>query len=567
MLTTLYIKNYALIDELSIDFASGLNILTGETGAGKSILLGALGMILGERASSDYVRQGADKAIVEGMFSVNDNEPAQRLLARMEYESGNEIIVRREITARGTSRAFINDSPVALANLKELGDYLVDLHGQHEHQLLLRSETHLHFLDNVGGLERLVADFAAAYNELTGIGRELDTLRQREAQLREKQEFYQYQLREIDEIRPQPDEDQAIHQELKILENSERIVELTSSLYSLLYEQENSVRDQLLRARNLFDQLSAIDPALKEYRAECVSACSIVEEIAKYTQSYSTTIDFSAYRLEELRERLQALNGLRKKFGGTLAAVLEYRASIAQEVQLAEHFDTQIEMLERDLDQKRRRAGEIAAKLSQKRRETAKRVERSVETVLKRLGIEKGRFAVHLEQTETTPDAANGVLYNGTHLAATASGVDHAEYYISTNLGEEPKPLARVASGGEISRVMLSLKTILAKNDKLPLLVFDEIDTGISGRIAAKVGAAMRDLADFHQIIAITHLPQIAAMSTNHFVVEKLEVGKRTLTRVRKLTPEEHTHEVAKLMSGEVITESSLRMARELIES
>lgn len=567
MLKTLYVKNYALIDELSIDFASGLNILTGETGAGKSILLGALGLILGERASVENIRQGADKAIVEGIFSVNDNEPARRLMARMEYESGHEIIVRREITARGTSRAFINDSPAPLNVVRELGDFLVDLHGQHEHQLLLRPETHLHLLDNVGGLERLVADFTTVYEDLVRSRATLDELRKREAQLREKQEFHRYQLREIDAVNPGPDEDQTIQQELKILENSERIVELTSALYSLLYEEDNSVRDQLLRARNLFDQLMSIDPAFQEYRSECVAAFSIIEEIAKYTQSYSASIDFSPARLEEMRERLLALSGLRKKFGGTMTAVREYREMIAKEIELAENFDTQIASLEDEADQKRRRAGELAMKLSQKRAETARRVERSVGSTLKGLGIEKARFMVHLERDETTATAPNAVFHNGTYYAASSSGIDRVEYYISTNLGEEPKPLARVASGGEISRVMLALKTILAKNDKLPLLIFDEIDTGISGRIASKVGMAMRDLADFHQIIAITHLPQIAAMSSNHYVVEKEEQGKRTVTRVRRLSAEEHTHEVAKLMSGEVITESSLQMARELIES
>jgi len=567
MLKTLYVKNYALIDELSIDFASGLNILTGETGAGKSILLGALGLILGERASTENIRQGAGKAVVEGIFTVNDNEPARRLLARADYENGNEIIVRREITTRGTSRSFINDSPAPLNLVKELGDYLVDLHGQHEHQLLLRSETHLHLLDNAGGLERLVADFSAVHDDLCRTRRELDELRKREAQLREKQEFHQYQLREIDAVSPTPDEDQTIQHELKILENSERIMELTSALRALLYEDDNSVRDQLLRARNLFDQIVHIDPAFQEYRAECVTAFTIVEEIAKYTQSYSVAIDFAPERLEELRERLLALNGLRKKYGGTLAAVLEYRQMIAGEISLAENFDAQIETLEGEVEQKQRRAGELAMKLSQKRAETARRVERSVENTLKGLGIEKGRFIVHVERNEATAEAPGAVFHNGTYYAASQTGIDRAEYYISTNLGEEPKPLARVASGGEISRVMLALKTILAKNDKLPLLVFDEIDTGISGRIASKVGASMRDLADFHQIIAITHLPQIAAMSSSHYVVEKEEQGKRTVTRVRRLSAEEHTREVAKLMSGEVITESSLQMARELIES
>jgi len=568
MLKSLYVKNYALIDEINIGFGIGLNIVTGETGAGKSILIGALGLILGERASTENVRQGADKAIVEGVFSVSNNERARKLLEDMGYDSGgDELIIRREITSRGGSRAFINDSPAPLNLVKELGDYLVDLHGQHEHQLLLRAETHIHLLDNVGGLEKMVADFSLVFADLQRTQHMLNDLRQREAQLRDKQEFHQYQLKEIELVDPQSGEDIAIQQDLKILENSERIFELTSALHHVLYDDENSVRDQLLRARNIFDQLVHIDPSFAEYRNECISAFSIIEEIAKYSQSYSASIDFSPARLEEMRERLFKLNGLRKKFGGTLEDVILYRASITREIELAQNFDSQIEQLRNDVDQKKRRAGELAAKLSQKRCDVAKKVQRSVESVLKQLGIDKARFVVKVEQSESTAESGSSVFHNGKYFAAGPTGFDHAEYYISTNLGEEPKPLARVASGGEVSRVMLALKTILAKNDKLPLLIFDEIDTGISGRIASKVGIAMRDLADFHQIIAITHLPQIAAMSSNHFVVEKSEQGNRTVTRVRRLTMEEHTREVAKLMSGEIITESSLQMARELIES
>ncbi|MEP7218427.1 MAG: DNA repair protein RecN [Bacteroidota bacterium] len=568
MLKSLYVKNYALIDEISLDFSPGLNILTGETGAGKSILIGALGLILGERASTENVRQGSDKAIVEGVFSVSDNERARHLLREMEYEdNGDEIIIRREITSRGGSRAFINDSPAPLSMVAELGNYLVDLHGQHEHQLLLRPETHIHLLDNVGGLEKLVEDYSAIFNEMIRAHHALEDLRKREAQLHEKQEFHQYQLKEINAVAPKPDEDIALQQDVKILENSERIFELTSALVSLLYEADNSVRDQLLRARNLFDQLVHIDPTFIEYKAECISAFSIIEETAKYTQSYSANIDFSPARLEEMRERLLALNGLRKKYGGSIESVLAHRDTIAREIELAQNFDDQIGGIQKELDQKKRRAGELAAKLSQKRADVAKKVQRSIENVLKQLGIDKAKFQVHIDQTESRQESSTSVFHNGKYYAGGPSGFDRAEYYISTNLGEELKPLARVASGGEISRVMLALKTILAKNDKLPLLIFDEIDTGISGRIAAKVGVAMRDLADFHQIIAITHLPQIAAMSSNHFMVEKIEQGNRTITRVRRLNMDEHTREVAKLMSGENITESSLRMARELIES
>jgi DNA repair protein RecN (Recombination protein N) len=567
MLKTLYIKNYALIEEIEIAFSSGLNIVTGETGAGKSILLGALGLLLGERASTDLVRQNAPKAVVEGLFSASDNESARRLLREQGYENGDEIVVRREISSRGTSRAFINDSPAPVSLVKELGDLLVDLHGQHDHQLLLRPETHIHLLDDAGGLERLVAEFARRYNEMLDIERRLHDLREREVQLRDRQEFHVYQLREIAAVNPQAGEDVAIGQELKILENSERLYELTTSLGAILYSDDNAVRDQLLRARNVLDSLVAIDPGFNEYRSECISAISIIEEITKYTQSYSVRFDLSFDRLEALRERLLAISGLRKRFGGTLDAVLEYRARITEEIALVENFDQQITSLESELSRLRAAAGETAGKLSRKRHEVARKVQRSVENVLKGLGIEHGRFVVEIDQHSAEAGADGSVVHFEEHYAAGPTGYDRAEFHISTNLGEDPKPLARVASGGEISRTMLALKTILAKNDKLPLLVFDEIDTGISGRIATKVGAAMRDLANYHQVIAITHLPQIAAMSNNHFVVEKSEVQGRTVTSVRQLNPEEHTREVAKLMSGETVTESSLKMARELIES
>ena len=272
MLKTLYIKNYALIEEIEIAFSSGLNIVTGETGAGKSILLGALGLLLGERASTDLVRQNAPKAVVEGLFSASDNESARRLLREQGYENGDEIVVRREISSRGTSRAFINDSPAPVSLVKELGDLLVDLHGQHDHQLLLRPETHIHLLDDAGGLERLVAEFARRYNEMLDIERRLHDLREREVQLRDRQEFHVYQLREIAAVNPQAGEDVAIGQELKILENSERLYELTTSLGAILYSDDNAVRDQLLRARNVLDSLVAIDPGFNEYRSECIYA-------------------------------------------------------------------------------------------------------------------------------------------------------------------------------------------------------------------------------------------------------------------------------------------------------
>lgn len=565
MLKSLYVRNFALIDEVQLDLAAGLNILTGETGAGKSILIGALGLIIGERASTDLVRQGADKAIVEGVFDVRDNEYVRAVLAREGYDCNDELIVRREVTARGTSRAFVNDSPASLALLKDLGDHLVDLHGQHEHQMLLRAETHVAFLDAAAGLEEKVKRYTGAHAGVVESFEALRELRMRETQLRERQEFHRFQLGEIDAVAPRNGEDVEIQNELKILENAERIVGLITELSNILSEGENNVYDRLNEAQGCLDQLAGFDQTFNEYSEECGSALVSINEIAKQLGHYADRIEFSPSRVEELRTRLYALSGLRKKFGGTLAAVLEYRAKIVEELDLAGNFDERIAAIESELQERRTAAGKLAAELSKLRTAAARTIESSVETMLRTLGIDKARFVIGMRRRESDAGSAAAVLVERRYVVSAPTGIDVIEFMISTNVGEEPKPLAKVASGGEISRVMLALKSILAQGSRLPMLVFDEIDTGISGRIASKVGAAMQRLGERHQIIAITHLPQIAATSHQHFVVEKGERDGRTLTTVRALDADEHTREVAKLMSGEKITESSLRMARELI--
>jgi DNA repair protein RecN (Recombination protein N) len=565
MLKSLYVKNFALIDEVQLDLAAGLNILTGETGAGKSILIGALGLILGERASTDLVRHGADKAIVEGVFDVRENDYVRSVLRREQYESDEELIVRREVTARGTSRAFVNDSPASLVLLKDLGEHLVDLHGQHEHQMLLRPETHVGFLDAAAGLEEKVKRYASVHAGVVESFEALRELRTRETQLRERQEFYRFQLGEIDAVGPREGEDAEIQQELKILENAERIVGLISELSNILSEGDRNVYDQLNEAQGCLEQLAGFDETFTEYREECNSALVSINEIAKQLGHYTDRIEFSPARVEELRTRLYALNGLRKKFGGTLDAVLEYRSRIVEELDLAGNFDERIAAIESELQERRAAAGTLSAELSRLRTAAARTIEKSVEAMLKTLGIDKARFVIGLRQRPAEATSPGAVTIDRKLVASTSSGIDVVEFMISTNVGEEPKPLAKVASGGEISRVMLALKSILAQGSRLPMLVFDEIDTGISGRIASKVGAAMQRLGERHQIVAITHLPQIAATSHQHFVVEKGERDGRTLTSVRPLDADEHTREVAKLMSGEKITESSLRMARELI--
>lgn len=566
MLKTLYIRDYAIIDELEVSFDGGLNIITGETGAGKSIMIDALRLILGYRASTEDVRSGSSKAVVEAFFSIEKNDGVHQILSREGYDDGDELIVRREVSSRG-SRAFLNDSPAPIGLLREVGEGLIDLHGQHDHQTLLRPETHIELLDNAGGLDALVADFAEGWGRMKELVAEIESLRAREDELRRTLEFHEFQLQEINEVDPKDGEIGELERELKIRENSEQLYDLVTKLHALLYSDTDAVRDQLVRARSMVGRLEEIDSSYALRREELETSIVIVEELSRHLQSYSVDIDFAPEELESTRERLQSLTGLRKKYGGTLEAVLEHRERIEEEISLARNYDAAIESREVDLVQMREKLGEEAERISKKRSQVAKSIETSVVKILKNLGIEKGAFSVRIDQSTPSSEEQNFLVVEGKPVSATTRGFDSVEFYVTTNVGEDLKPLARTASGGEISRIMLAMKSILAKNDRLPLLIFDEIDTGVSGRIAQKVGEALRKLADFHQIIAITHLPQIAAMSRNHYVVEKSEKKRRTVTAIRRLDEAERTVEVARLVSGEDVTESGLEAARELIQS
>jgi DNA repair protein RecN (Recombination protein N) len=564
MLRNLHVRNYALIDEVEIEFETGLNIITGETGAGKSILIDALGLILGERASSEIVRKGANKAIVEGVFYVGGNNKIRRILEDNNIEFSDELILRREVSAKGQSRCFANDTPITLSIMKEIGNHLVDLHGQHEHQSLLRVDTHIELLDDFGGLIGMVEEFRREQYKLEKLYNELDQLRRREQMLREKKELYEFQMREIDAIEPQPGEFEQLEGELKVLENAEKLYDETRKLYELLYGSENSLHDLLVILRNRLEDLASIDRVFSQYVDEARSAQVIIDEITNFVQSYNSRIEFNPERLEFIRDRLLALSRLKKKYGGSIEAVIEYRKKIGREFELAENFEFEIEKLERRISEQIRCCSEIAERLSSKRREVAESVSEAIIGVLKELGIENARFEVKIENKLKRGGKCYVKLGNECY-ETTSRGIDFVEFYISTNVGEDTKPLIKVASGGEVSRIMLALKTVLAKTERLPLLVFDEIDTGISGRIAQKVGQSLKNLSKYHQIIVITHLPQIASFADTHFIAEKVIENGRAVTRVRKLELEERIKEVAKLMSGEEVTKSSIESAKELM--
>ncbi len=569
MLTSLYIKNYALIDELTADFSSGLVIITGETGAGKSIIIDALGLILGERASAEAVRSGADKAVVEAAFGVAGNKKLKAFFHAQTLEWADTLIVRREISLRGQSRSFVNDSPATLALLKEVGEMLVDLHGQHEHQSLLRKETHVDLLDEFGGLFGIVAGFQAGFAKLTDIGSRLASLKEREQQLREKKELYGFQIQEIDAVAPLHGEEDKLEAELKILENAEKLFAASGTLYELLYNGEQSARDLLATARNQMAALAGIDKQFEAAAKECASAEAIVGELGKFVQQYNARVEFNPERLENIRDRLGKLTLLKRKYGGSVDAVISHREKIGRDVDLAGNFEESLAAMEKEMEQQRRDCGVLAAKLSSKRQEAARKLDKAVVAELSKLGISNGNFRTTFSRNEADASFDDGRWFaeaEGRKFRLNSNGCDEVEFFISTNKGEEPRPLTKVASGGEISRIMLALKSMLAKSDRLPVLIFDEIDVGVSGRVAQQVGMSLKALSSFHQVIAITHLPQIAALADAHYVVTKREDGGRARTTLRKLDLEERVREVAKLMSGAEVTESGLRSAKELMK-
>ncbi len=566
MLRSLYVKDFALIDSLEVAFNSGLNIITGETGAGKSILIGALKLILGERASVEVIRTGAKKAVIEGIFDHAATPALQKLLEEHAIEpQGDVIILRREVSS-SYSRAFINDTPTTLPVMRAVAAQLIDLHGQHEHQSLLHPEKHLELLDKFGSLGGLQKAYARQYRVVAELHRKRQELLQKQQELQRQKDLFEFQLQEIERVAPE--EEAALEEEQRILEHAEHLYEATAQLYEMLYENERAVYDQLVLARNVLLDLSRIDSAFESILEEIRTAEIIISEATQFLQDYNARIEFNPERLEVIRDRLNELNRLKRKYGGSLEAVLRYRDEIARQYALATDFEGAITRLDQQIQEAETLLTEAALRLSGKRREVAQRIEQAIVAELATLGIPHTRFEVRFT---SEPDPEGWIrLATPTgeeRYRAFQTGMDHVEFYITTNVGEALRPLSRTISGGESSRIMLALKSILARSDRLPILVFDEIDTGISGEIALRVGQTMRNLARYHQIIAITHLPQIAALGDTHFQVEKKVEGNRTRTTIRQLDEEERAEIVASLIGGSEITKATLASARELMNN
>lgn len=565
MLLSLYAKNFALIHELRVEFGSGLNIITGETGAGKSILIGALGSILGDNLKKEIIRFGQEKCIIEAEFDKNYSNELLLLFQNKNIDvDENGILIRREITSAGRSRCFVNDSPVSLTTLVELGNFLVDLHGQHQHQLLLQTRRHIDYLDDFGQFEELKEKVKKTFSDFVAKQKELTDLLTNQIKLVQTRDQLEFQLLEIEKINPQINEDNVLQSEEKILKNSELLFETCSSLLNDLYEKDGSVLEVLKKSEQSFSTLLEIDSTFNNYKKECLDSRLILDELINSLRDYLEGISFEPARLESIRLRLAELNGIKKKFGGTIDAILEFQEKARQELDLIENLDDKIETLQNEIENRRNLLQKYVFELSDIRQLEGSKISELVAIELAQLGMPFSSFKI--SQTRKEADKEPFVKEGPQSIKVSANGIDNIEFLISTNEGEELKPLAAIASGGEISRIMLALKTLLAKADKVPVLVFDEIDIGISGRTAQAVGRKLRKLATSHQVVCITHLPQIASMAQNHFLVEKSSDGTQTKSFIRKLDNNERTKQVAQLFGGDTVTEAHLLSATELIK-
>lgn len=564
MLKRLYIKDFAIVDELEVQFGPGFQVITGETGAGKSILVGAIGYLCGERGSSEVVRAGAQKAIMEAEFEVRNPAQIKPLLEEMQVEEmGQTLILRREMNDKGVSRVFVNDSPVTVNALATLSDELIDLHGQHQHQRLLRPESHIEYLDAFGRLLAVRSEYVTSLKNYRSAVDELTRLEKSRDAVLEKQDLFRFQTDELGKAGITPGEFDELVAELKILENSELLFDKAQTVADILTDNENAVLDQVVTAQNHLKQIAGIDPVFSELLAGLESARVTLQETGRECAQYGSRLEFDPQRLESIRERLAELEWLMKKYHlRTDAELADHLKSLQMQLSTMENFDQEIARWHKTIETRRRVLEEIALQLSQKRKDAALIFAEDLNKLLHSVGLPNAAFQVSFEYQT----AKNGeIQLPEGRFSALENGIDVVEFQIGINQGEPVKPLHKVASGGEVSRIMLCIKSLLADTDAIETLVFDEIDNGISGQIARVVGKKIRSMASAHQLIVITHLPQIAAQGEVHFAVRKFESNGRTVVRVQSLNEEQRVDEIAQLLAGDSITSTSRENARELM--
>ncbi|HUQ18783.1 MAG TPA: DNA repair protein RecN [Gemmatimonadaceae bacterium] len=551
MLTELRIKNFAIIESLTLPLSTGFNVLSGETGAGKSIIVGALGFLLGERGSADLIRTGAEKATVEGVFDTSDSDAVTRLIDEKGIELDDRVLVlKREISLAGRGRAWANGSPVTAAMLAEIGTRLVNLHGQHEAQTLLDGDSQRNILDEFGGASSQAAVVRDAYGELTAIRREIASLASRRSDAEKRADYLRHVVREIENAKPIAGEDVRLEDEARILENADELRTLAESSSALLSDEEGAL-EQLAALNRSLAAIQRIDPSASKFQELFDAGYYAIEELSRSIADYATSVDLDPDRLEAVRQRRDVLYSLLKKYGPTLDDVIATGKHSRAELDLVDSASFDIAQLKTKESEASQQLVAVAARLSASRASAAKKLAKAVDALLPQLGMPGGKFTVALARKDA-PDE---------------TGAEDVEFRVALNIGHEARPLARVASGGELSRVMLALKTILARADEVPTLVFDEVDAGIGGKVGLQVGDTLRRVAEHHQVFAISHLPQIAARAHNHIVVAKAAKGGVTTADVAALDGSDRIEEIARMLGGDPESKVSRAHARELLES
>lgn len=566
MLTELMIRNLAVIESVQLSFRQGFQVLTGETGAGKSIIIDALGLVAGGRASADLVRYGTDKAEIEALFDMPADHPLWDALASLGVESQREesIVIRREITASGKSAARINGQLVNQSMLREIGDFLVNIHGQHEHQSLMKADSHLHWLDLFGGpeLQEALSSYQQSYDRYSALRKQLKDLQDSGKQALQMLDLYRFQVEEIAAAHLKNGEDEFLQEEKRKLSNAEKLYSHVNDSYDLL--NENGGLLSAAKAMQRLQEIASLDPTLLHPLFDQMqTAYYQLEDASFQLRDYRDDIEFNPERINEIERRLDEISTLRRKYGDTIPEILRYREKISAELSLIENKDEHIQRLQTQVREETDKLVILAQNLSGVRIHTAKTLSGQIEQELKELHMERTQFSARIGRTG---EASGNELTNlDEPMRFTRMGIDQVEFLISANPGEPLRSLSKIASGGELSRIMLAMKTIFARVDRIPVMVFDEVDTGVSGRAAQAIAEKLSKLSRDRQVFSITHLSQVACMADSHYLIRKSVEGERTYTQVAPLDEEGRVVELARMLGGVEVTDTTLRHAKEMI--
>ena len=552
MLLEISIKNFAIIEAISLNFEKGMTVLTGETGAGKSIIIDAMNMMLGARATTDVIRHGAPKAEIEGLFSVENSHALQMIFDEQGIELGDEIIIRREILQNGRSVSRVNGQMVNLSVLRSIGQYLVDIHGQHDQEELMRPQLHIQMLDGFGDADflELKQAYQTNFDAYRKMRKQLLEIKKNQEEHKARIEMLEFQMAEIESASLQPGEDLKLNQERDKLLNHKNIADTLTNAYTMLDNEEFSSLANVRSAMNDMESLEDYDVEYREISTSLSESYYVLEDVTKRLEDIIESLDFDGNRLMQIESRLDLIHAITRKYGGNVDDVLLYFAKITEEYNLLTGNNLSSEDMEAELKQLEVSLVDLASKLASARHNLAQQLEIEIQQELKDLYMDKARFQVQFTKGKFTRE-----------------GNESVEFYISTNPGEDFKPLVKVASGGELSRLMLAIKSAFSRKEGKTSIVFDEVDTGVSGRVAQAIAQKIHKIGQNGQVLAISHLPQVIAIADYQFFIEKISNEHSTVSTVRLLTVEERVEEVAKMLAGENVTEAALSQARELLQS